>query len=201
MDNGRCPRTPSPLEPSTSLAGRRGSGRGRTWQARSTCSSSTKRGRCPSRMPSPRPPAPAASSFLGDPQQLDQPLQGVHPPGAERSVLAHVLDNERVMPDHLGLFLDGSWRLHPDISAYTSEVFYEGRLHSHPGRDRLAVEGATAADRCGYPVRACAAQRSVQRVTGRGGGSVRNWYGACWRSRQCTPMPQVRRCRLWRPTC
>ena len=79
--------------------------------------------------------------LLGDPQQLDQPLQGTHPPGAERSVLAHVLDGERVMPDHLGLFLDGSWRLHPDISAYTSEVFYEGRLHSHPGRDRLALAG------------------------------------------------------------
>ena len=79
--------------------------------------------------------------LLGDPQQLDQPLQGVHPPGAERSVLAHVLDGERVMPDHLGLFLDGSWRLHPDISAYTSEVFYEGRLHSHPGRDRIVLAG------------------------------------------------------------
>ena len=87
--------------------------------------------------------SPCARSLvlLGDPQQLDQPLQGTHPPGAERSVLAHVLDGERVMPDHLGLFLDGSWRLHPDISAYTSEVFYEGRLHSHPGRDRLALAG------------------------------------------------------------
>ena len=79
--------------------------------------------------------------LLGDPQQLDQPLQGVHPPGAERSALAHVLHGERVMPDHLGLFLDGTWRLHPDISAYTSEVFYEGRLHSHPDRDRLDLEG------------------------------------------------------------
>ena len=80
--------------------------------------------------------------LLGDPQQLDQPLQGVHPPGAERSALAHVLYGERVMPDHLGLFLDGSWRLHPEISAYTSEVFYEGRLHSHPGRERLDLKGA-----------------------------------------------------------
>ena len=79
--------------------------------------------------------------LLGDPQQLDQPLQGVHPPGAERSALAHVLHGERVMPDHLGLFLDGTWRLHPDISAYTSEVFYEGRLHSHPDRDRRDLEG------------------------------------------------------------
>ena len=80
--------------------------------------------------------------LLGDPQQLDQPLQGAHPPGAERSALAHVLDGERVMPDHLGLFLDGTWRLHPEICAYTSEVFYEGRLHSHPGRERLDLKGA-----------------------------------------------------------
>ena len=80
--------------------------------------------------------------LLGDPQQLDQPLQGVHPPGADRSALAHVLDRERVIPNDRGLFLDGSWRLHPAISAYTSEAFYEGRLHSHPGRERLDLEGA-----------------------------------------------------------
>ena len=86
-------------------------------------------------------PAAAGVVLLGDPQQLDQPLQGVHPPGAGGSVLAHVLDGERVMPGHLGLFLDGSWRLHPAISAYTSEVFYEGRLRSHPGRERLDLDG------------------------------------------------------------
>ena len=79
--------------------------------------------------------------LLGDPQQLNQPLKGVHPPGAERSALGHVLDGERVMPADRGIFLDGSWRLHPDISAYTSEVFYEGRLRSHPGRERLSLAG------------------------------------------------------------
>ena len=79
--------------------------------------------------------------LLGDPQQLDQPLTGVHPPGAGGSVLAHVLGGERVMPARLGLFLDGSWRLHPAISAYTSEMFYEGRLRSHPGRERLDLDG------------------------------------------------------------
>ncbi len=89
--------------------------------------------------------APCATSLvlLGDPQQLDQPLQGTHPPGAERSVLAHLLGGERVMPDGLGLFLDGSWRLHPEISAYTSEVFYEGRLHSHQGRELLDLSGVS----------------------------------------------------------
>ena len=87
--------------------------------------------------------------LLGDPQQLDQPLQGTHPPGAERSALAHVLDGKQVMPDHLGLFLDGTWRLHPRICAYTSEVFYSGRLHSHPGRELLAVAGEPPFDGAG----------------------------------------------------
>ena len=79
--------------------------------------------------------------LLGDPQQLDQPLQGTHPSGAECSVLAHVLHGERVMPYQIGLFLDGSWRLHPRISSYTSEIFYEGRLHSYPGRESLDLAG------------------------------------------------------------
>ena len=82
--------------------------------------------------------------LLGDPQQLDQPLQGTHPPGAERSALAHLLNGERVMPNHLGLFLDGTWRLHPDICTYTSEVFYEGRLSSHEGRERQMIAGVSA---------------------------------------------------------
>ena len=80
--------------------------------------------------------------LLGDPQQLDQPLQGVHPPGAERSALPHVLHGGRVMPDDRGLFLDGTWRLDPDINAYTSEVFFEGRLRSPPGRERRDLNGA-----------------------------------------------------------
>ncbi len=81
--------------------------------------------------------------LLGDPQQLDQPLQGTHPPGAERSVLAHVLGADQVMPEHLGLFLDGTWRMHPSITAYTSEVFYEGRLRAHPEREALAFGGVS----------------------------------------------------------
>lgn len=88
--------------------------------------------------------APCATNLvlLGDPQQLEQPLQGTHPPGAARSALAHVLDGAPVIPDHLGIFLDGTWRMPPAITAYTSEVFYAGRLHSHLGREVLALHGA-----------------------------------------------------------
>jgi predicted RecB family nuclease len=66
--------------------------------------------------------------LLGDPQQLDQPLQGSHPPGADRSALAHLLGDDATMPPERGLFLETTWRLHPDLCAFTSEAFYEGRL-------------------------------------------------------------------------
>jgi uncharacterized protein len=77
-------------------------------------------------------PATASIVLLGDPQQLDQPLRGTHPPGAERSALAHLLDGRATMPPDLGLFLERTWRLHPELCRYTSEVFYDGRLESEP---------------------------------------------------------------------
>jgi len=47
------------------------------------------------------------------------------------------------MPDDAGLFLDESWRLHPLICRYTSELFYEGRLRSRDGLERQALGGDT----------------------------------------------------------
>ena len=70
--------------------------------------------------------------LLGDPQQLDQPLQGSHPPGADRSSLAHLLGTDDTMPPDRGLFLEHTWRLHPKLTRFTSEVFYEDRLESKP---------------------------------------------------------------------
>jgi predicted RecB family nuclease len=87
--------------------------------------------------------------LLGDPQQLDQPLRGSHPRGADRSALAHVLGEHATMPAEQGLFLETTWRLHPALCAYTSEVFYDGRLEPEPNLagQRLrtgfeAIEGA-----------------------------------------------------------
>ena len=79
--------------------------------------------------------------LLGDPQQLNQPLKGVHPPGAERSAMGHILDGDRVISPEMGIFLDGTWRLHPQICQFTSEVFYEDQLSSRPGRERWLIEG------------------------------------------------------------
>ena len=95
--------------------------------------------------------SPAADSLvlLGDPQQLDQPLQGSHPPGADRSALAHLLGDRQTMPPELGLFLRRTWRLHPDICAYTSEAFYEGRLEPEAGRERQVLRGTAPLDGTG----------------------------------------------------
>jgi uncharacterized protein len=79
--------------------------------------------------------------LLGDPQQLDQPLQGSHPPGADRSALAHLLDGRATIPDDLGLFLEHTYRLHPTIAAFTSSAFYDGRLESRGDLVNQAVHG------------------------------------------------------------
>ena len=87
--------------------------------------------------------AQGASSLvlLGDPQQLDQPTQGAHPPGADRSALGHLLDGGSTMPEHLGVFLETTWRLHPTLCAYTSEVFYEDRLEPESHLEVQALNG------------------------------------------------------------
>lgn len=79
--------------------------------------------------------------LLGDPQQLDQPQKGSHPDGAEVSALEHLLAGARTIPPEKGLFLERTWRLHPAICEFTSEVFYEGRLTSRNGLDRQSVSG------------------------------------------------------------
>jgi hypothetical protein len=53
------------------------------------------------------------------------------------------------MPVDLGLFLERTWRLHPDICAFTSEAFYEGRLDPEPGRERQALTGTPPLDGTG----------------------------------------------------
>jgi predicted RecB family nuclease len=70
--------------------------------------------------------------LLGDPQQLNQPQQGVHPPGVDISALAHLLNGRATIEAEKGLFLKETWRLHPDICGFTSELFYDGRLTARP---------------------------------------------------------------------
>lgn len=77
--------------------------------------------------------------LIGDPQQLDQPMQGSHPEGTDVSALNHILGQAQTIADDRGLFLEETWRLHPDICAFTSELFYAGKLRSKPGLDQQAI--------------------------------------------------------------
>ncbi len=108
--------------------------------------------------------------LLGDPQQLDQPLKGSHPPGADRSALAHVLAGQATMPPDRGLFLEHTWRMHPALCAFTSEVFYDDRLESEPHLvdPALRLAGRRTRRRRATPDRGRHRWRR-QRVAGRGG--------------------------------
>ena len=80
--------------------------------------------------------------LIGDPQQLDQPMQGSHPDGTDVSALDHILAGEQTISPDKGLFLKETWRLHPDIAAYTSEVFYKSKLSSRVGLDQQTIRSA-----------------------------------------------------------
>ena len=75
--------------------------------------------------------------LLGDPQQLEQPMKGSHPEGTDVSALDHMLAGHATIGPNQGLFLEETWRLHPRICCFTSELFYEGRLRS---RERLEIQ-------------------------------------------------------------
>jgi uncharacterized protein len=70
--------------------------------------------------------------LVGDPQQLAQVIQGTHPEGVGVSVLQHLLGELATIPPDAGLFLEQTFRLHPDIASYISREFYESRLRADP---------------------------------------------------------------------
>ncbi len=69
--------------------------------------------------------------LLGDHMQLAQPIQGVHPHNTDQSILEYLLDNQPTIPLNMGIFLNESWRMHPDICTFISKAVYEDRLHAH----------------------------------------------------------------------
>ncbi|HSB39652.1 MAG TPA: TM0106 family RecB-like putative nuclease [Gaiellaceae bacterium] len=68
--------------------------------------------------------------LLGDPNQLAQVSQGSHPPGAEASVLRHLLGSDETLRPEMGLFLEQTWRMRPEVNGFISDSFYDGRLES-----------------------------------------------------------------------
>ena len=81
--------------------------------------------------------------LLGDPLQLAQVSQGVHPTGTGASVLEHLLGDAPTIPEDRGVFLERSFRMHPAVSAFISEIVYAGRLHSDDSAARRTTSFGT----------------------------------------------------------
>ena len=77
--------------------------------------------------------------LLGDPQQLPQVRQGIHPGESGRSVLEHLLAGRATVPEDRGVFLRHTWRMHPDVCSFISQLSYDGRLTSAEGRERQRI--------------------------------------------------------------
>ena len=116
--------------------------------------------------------------LVGDPLQLDQVLQGTHPGGSDASVLKHLLGDDATVPPDRGLFLERTFRLHPDVCRYISEEFYEGRLEPAP-------EAAARTTPLGTGLRYLAVEHEGNRQdVGRGGrGRARRGRAAARRGR------------------
>lgn len=84
--------------------------------------------------------------LLGDPQQLDQPQKGSHPEGVGASALEHIIGDHPTIPPERGIFLPVTWRLAPSICAFTSELFYDGKLESKPSLERQRLAGTGELD-------------------------------------------------------
>jgi uncharacterized protein len=80
--------------------------------------------------------------LLGDPLQLAQVSQGVHLAGAGVSVLAHLLRDEPTVPPDRGVFLDRSYRMHPQICRFISDAVYAGRLMPAEGTEGQYVRSS-----------------------------------------------------------
>jgi uncharacterized protein len=100
--------------------------------------------------------------LLGDPQQLAQPTQGIHPEGAEVSGLGHVLGGRDTIPPDRGVFLPTTWRMHPAVCGFVSTAFYDGRLTSDPSCSGRRLVGW--GDREGVGLRRVAVEHTGNRT-------------------------------------
>ena len=87
--------------------------------------------------------------LIGDPQQLERPLKGSHPP-RRRKVRTRA--SPRSSQNHSGrhgISFPGTWRLHPAICKFTSELFYEDRLDCDVLTHSRILEGHQSLDGAG----------------------------------------------------
>jgi uncharacterized protein len=77
--------------------------------------------------------------LLGDPMQLAHVSKATHPEGADHSVLRHLLGERATVAPEMGLFLGVTYRMHPELTRFISELAYDGRLRSDDTCARQSV--------------------------------------------------------------
>jgi uncharacterized protein len=80
--------------------------------------------------------------LLGDPRQLTQVVQAIHPGGVDNSALGHYMGEAAILEPENGYFLDVTRRMHPAINKPVSNLSYQNKLHSHPDTSTNVVEGS-----------------------------------------------------------
>ena len=81
--------------------------------------------------------------LIGDPQQLKQPVQGIHPDGIDVSALEHIFQGAQTITEDQGIFLGTTWRMHPDICSFNSDLFYDSKLTTIAGLENQKISGNT----------------------------------------------------------
>lgn len=79
--------------------------------------------------------------LLGDPQQLTQVVQAVHPGGVDNSALGHYMGEQAILAEEFGYFIEVTRRMHPKVNAPVSWLSYQGRLHSHEDASKRSIQG------------------------------------------------------------
>ena len=69
--------------------------------------------------------------LVGDPNQLPQVRNGSHPNNNGYSTLEYLIGDNITIPQDRGLFLDTTFRMHPDVNAFISRYFYDDKLETH----------------------------------------------------------------------
>ena len=77
--------------------------------------------------------------LLGDQMQLGQPIQGIHPGRSGESSLEYLLNGKATIPAEQGIFLEKTWRMHPDVCRFISDAVYDGRLEAEPNNANQAL--------------------------------------------------------------
>ena len=94
--------------------------------------------------------------LMGDQMQLAQPIQGSHPGESGKSILEYLLQEHATIPPELGVFLPNTYRMHPNVCRFISEMVYEGRLQSTISPERLIETSSSLIDKqagiCFIPV-------------------------------------------------